>query len=48
MLNRFSSLFDGNKKQVKNTDKSVEQIKSMREKMASVSYKEMKKRISEM
>lgn len=48
MLNKFTSIFDSNTKQVKQTDKIVEEIKAMRPKMQETSYEEMKARILEM
>lgn len=48
MINKLTSLFDSNNKQIKLTEKPLEQIKSMRPKMQDMPYDDMKKRIAEM
>lgn len=48
MFSKLTAIFDSNSKQVKLTDKKVEEIKALREQMRNKSFDEMKKRIKEM
>lgn len=48
MFSKLTAIFDSNSKQVKLTDKKVEEIKALREQMRNKSFDEMKKRINEM